>query len=163
MHSLATDSATSASSRVVDHQHGCGVADDVVQLGHGEAGVQRQEHRADPAAGELHLQRIGRVQRQHRDPVAALDLEPVAQMRGEPRNPAVELRVGELAFAGEIDHRRLVRRAAAEMGDPVIMANRQGFLLGYRGLAPRDGRRYALSSVGERIGILSCVEWLGWA
>ena len=59
---------------VVDHQHRRGVADDELQLGHGEAGVQRQEHRADPPAGELHLQRIGRVQRQHRDPVAALTL-----------------------------------------------------------------------------------------
>ena len=33
--------------------------------------------------------------RQHRDPVAARHLEPVAQMRGETRNPRVELRVGE--------------------------------------------------------------------
>ena len=56
----------------MDHQHGRGVADDVVQLGNGEAGVQRQEHGADPAAGELHLQRIGRIERQHGDAVAAL-------------------------------------------------------------------------------------------
>ena len=130
---------------VVDHQDRRGVADDVVQLGHGEAGVERQEYRADPPARELHLQRIRGVQRQHRDPVAAPDLEPVAQMRGQPRNPAVELRVGELALAGEVDHRRLVRRAAAEMGDPVIMANRQGFLQMYRGLVQRDGGLYARS------------------
>ena len=66
---------------IVDHQDGRGVADDVVQLGDGEAGVQRQEHRAEPAARELHFQRIGRVQRQHGDPVAALDPGPRADAR----------------------------------------------------------------------------------
>ncbi len=59
---------------VMDHHLGRGVADDVVQLGNGEAGVERQEHRADPEAGELHLQRIRGVQRQHRDAVAARNL-----------------------------------------------------------------------------------------
>ncbi len=51
-------------------------------------GVERQEHGADPAAGELHFQRIGGVQRQHRDAVAALDAESVAQMRRKPRDRA---------------------------------------------------------------------------
>ena len=59
---------------VVDHHLWRGIADDELQFGNGEAGVQRQEHGADPAAGELHFQRIGRVQRQHRDAVAACDL-----------------------------------------------------------------------------------------
>ena len=35
---------------------------------------------------------------------------------------------GEAAFAGEIDRGRLVRRAAAEMRDPVVVANSQRFL-----------------------------------
>ena len=113
----------------MDHEHGRRVADNIMQLGYGEAGVQWQEHRADPATGELHFQRIRGVQRQHRDPVAALDPEPTAQMRGKARNPGIELRVAESALAGEIDHRRLVGGAAAEMGDPVIVADGQGFLL----------------------------------
>ena len=119
----------------MDHQPGRGVADDVVQLGNGEAGVQRQEHRAQPPAGELHLQRIGRIQRKHGDPVAALDAEPVAQMRGEPGNAGIELRVGEPASAGEVDGRQFVRRPAAEMRDPVIVANWQKFLRGQRSCA----------------------------
>ena len=121
----------------MDHHLRRGIADDELQFGNGEAGVQRQEHRADPEAGELHFQRIGRVQRQHRDPVAARDLEPVAQMRGETRDPRVELRIGEAARAGEVDGRDLVRRAAAEMGDPVVIANGQNFLLRYRGSVRR--------------------------
>ena len=95
LQSFATVSATSASSVSWIITFGDGVADDELQLGNGEAGVERQEHRADPEAGELHLQRIGCVQRQHRDPVAARDLEFVAQMRGEQRDARVELRIGE--------------------------------------------------------------------
>ena len=79
----------------MDHHLRRGIADDELQFGNGKAGVQRQEHRADPEAGELHLQRIGRVQRQHRDPVAARDAEFVAQMRGKPRDARVELRIGK--------------------------------------------------------------------
>ena len=60
----------------MDHEHGGGIADDVLQFGHGEARVQGQEDRAQPSAGELHLQRIGRVQRQHAHAVTARDLEP---------------------------------------------------------------------------------------
>ncbi len=113
---------------VVDHHLRRRIADDELQLRHGEAGVERQEHGADPAAGELHFQRICRVQRQHRDPVAAHDFQPVAQMSGKPRNPRIELRVTKAALAREIDGRDLVRRPAAEMGDPVVMANRQTLL-----------------------------------
>ena len=61
-----------------------------------------------------------------RSPRATLEF--VAQVGGKPRDPRVELRVGQPAFAGEVDGRDLVRRAAAEMRDPVVMANRQCFL-----------------------------------
>src|SRR5260370_19916165 len=61
-------------------------------------------------------------------------------MRGEARNARIELRVGEAPLGGEVDHRRLVRRAASEMGDPVVVANRQGLLQRYGGLAPPDLR-----------------------
>ena len=123
---------------VVDHHLRRSIADDELQFGNGETGVQRQEHRADPETGELHFQRIRRVQRQHRDPVAARDLELVAQMRGEARDSRVELRIGEAARASEVDGRDFVRRAAAEMGDPVVIANGQKFLLITSGLAPPD-------------------------
>ena len=113
---------------VVNHELRRGVADDELQLGNGEAGIQRQEYRAQPAAGELHFQRIGGVVRQHRDAVAARYPEPIAQMRGKARNPRIELRVAEAAFAEEIDHGHLVRCPAAEMRDPVIVPNWQNSL-----------------------------------
>jgi len=122
----------------MDHELRRGIADNVRKLGHGEAGVQRQEHRADPAAGELHFQRIGGVVRQHRDPVAARDFHLVAQMGGETRNPRVELRVVKPALAGKVDHRQFVRRPAGKMCDPVIVANRQNLLQKSSGLAPPD-------------------------
>src|SRR6185437_12452051 len=49
-------------------------------------------------------------------------------MRGEARNPRVELRVGKFPLTAKIDQRRLVRRAAAEMRDPLVIANRQALL-----------------------------------
>jgi hypothetical protein len=49
-------------------------------------------------------------------------------MRGETGNARVELRVRETSFAGEVDDGEFVRRPAAEMGDPVIVANRQNLL-----------------------------------
>ena len=98
---------------VVDHHLRRAIAGDELKLGNGEAGVQRHEDGAEPSAGELHLQRIGRVQRQHRDAVAARDLERVAEKRGEARDAGIELRIGEAALAREVDDRDLVRRAAA--------------------------------------------------
>ena len=121
---------------VVDHHLRRGIADDELQFGNGQAGVERQEHRADPETGELHFQRIRRVQRQHRDPVAARDFQFVAQMGREQRDPRVELRIGKPAFAGEVDGRDLVRRAAAEMRDPVVIANRRHASSTSSGLAP---------------------------
>ena len=120
----------------MDHEARGRIADDVLELGNGETGVQRQEHRAEPAAGELHLQRIRGVHGKHGDPVAARNSKPVAQVGGEARNARVELRVSKLASAGEVDNRRFVWRAAAEMGDPVVISNRQTLLPGFRGLAP---------------------------
>src|SRR5579871_2059377 len=62
-------------------------------------------------------------------------------MAGEARDPRVELGVGEAAFAGEIDHGHPVRRAPAEMGDPVVVANCQMVLRdgGYCHPAPCAG------------------------
>jgi hypothetical protein len=39
----------------MNHDLRRGVADDELQFGNREAGIQRQEHRAQPSAGELHL------------------------------------------------------------------------------------------------------------
>ncbi len=127
----------------MDHEGGRCIADDVLQFGDGEPRIQREEYRADPSAGELHFQRIRRVQREHGDPVAALDAVLLAQMRGEPRDPRIKLRVAEPALAGEVDYRRLVRGSAAEMGDPVIIAHgRHAF--------PRSGRD-PIALVGKRL------------
>jgi hypothetical protein len=121
---------------IVDHHFRGGVADDELQLRHGQPRVQRQEYRADPETGELHFQRIGRVQRQHRDAVAARDAESVAEVRGQPRDPRVELRVGEPAFGGKVYRGDLARRAAAEMRDPVVVANGRHAFSPSCGLAP---------------------------
>ena len=81
--------------------------------------------RAEAAAGELHLKCIGCVQRQHRDAVAARNVQRVAQERGEARDAAVELRIGEAALAREVDDRDLIRRAAPMVDDPVVVTNGQ--------------------------------------
>jgi len=60
--------------RVVDQQDGGAIANDEAQLWHGQAPVHRNEYRAETAAGELDLEQIGGVVRQHRDPVAAFDV-----------------------------------------------------------------------------------------
>src|SRR4029078_8811032 len=82
-------------------------------------------------------------------------------MHGKARDPRVELRIAEAARASEVDGRDLVRRAAAEMGDPVVIANGQILLPIFSGscAAPLlDG----ISLAGEgSYGMLSCVEWLG--
>ena len=145
----------------MDHDLRRRIVDDELKLRDGEACVQGQENRAQPPAGELHLQRIGRVHGQHRDPVAARHLEPVAQMRGETRNPRVELRVGEPAFAGEVDNRQFFRRPAAEMGNPVIVANRQNLLRRSSGLELPDPADLTLYLPDEGpYRNTSCVEWL---
>ena len=93
------------------------------------------------------------------------DLEPVAQMRGEARNPRVELRVGEAAFAGEIDDRQLVRRPAAEMRDPVIVPNRQDFLHRPQSLPPYPLiglYLYAACPTPAQLASRSCMHTGGW-
>ena len=119
---------------VVDHQLRCGIGDDELQLRDGQTGIQRQEHRADTATGKLHLQRIGGVHGQHRDAVAARDSGRLAQIRGETGNARVELRVGEAPIAGEVDSRQFAGRPPGEMGDPVVVTNRQTLLRGQRSL-----------------------------
>jgi hypothetical protein len=94
----------------VDHERRRRIADNVLKLGDGEAGVQGQEDSPDSPRRELHLQRIGRVHGKHSDTIAARNLELVAQVRGETRNARVELGVGEAAPAGEVDDRQFVRR-----------------------------------------------------
>src|SRR5580704_15709955 len=67
-------------------------------------------------------------------------------MGGEPGNPRIELSVGEAAPAREIDRRRLVRCASAEMRDPVVIANGQDFPPVSRGRS----RKVRYSGVSER-------------
>ena len=80
---------------VMDHHDRRGIADNELQLGNGEAIIERQEHRTQPEAGELHLHRIRRVQRQHRDTVAALHLQRIAQMAGKSRDARHRVAIGE--------------------------------------------------------------------
>src|SRR6266498_4412852 len=46
-------------------------------------------------------------------------------MRSKARDPRIELRVGKPTVAGEVNGCDLVRRATAEMRDPVVIANRR--------------------------------------
>ena len=110
----------------MDHDLGRSVADDELQFGHCQPGVERHEDRADAEAGELHLQRIGRVQRQHRDAIALADAADVAEMTGEEPDAGIELRIGEASVAAEIDHRGLGRRAPGMMRNPVVIPYRHG-------------------------------------
>jgi hypothetical protein len=113
---------------VVNHQRRRSVAGDELQLRNGQPRIERHEDRADPPAGELDLQRIGRVQRQHCDAVTARNIPPVAQMRGEAGDALIEFGIAEPAFARKIDDGRLVRRASAKMRYPVVMPNRHSVL-----------------------------------
>ena len=81
--------------RVVDHERpGARVAQDVLDLGAGEARVDRDQH----AAGERHrvvrLEDRGRVRRQHRDAVAVLEAA-IAQRVREAVAAFLELAVGD--------------------------------------------------------------------
>ncbi len=122
------------------HHLGRAIADDEMQLGYGEPCIERHEHCAKPAAGELHLQRIGGVERQHDDAIAAGDFQLLAQMRGEPRDAGIECCISEAATAREINRGQLVRCPPGEMRNPIIVPNGHMILrFPFRELAPRYG------------------------
>ena len=108
---------------VMQHQLRRGVGDNEFQLGHGEAIVERHEHRAQPPARELHFHRVGGVQRQHRDAVAARDTLRVLQMLSEARDAIVQRCVAQAPIAREIDQCDLARRAPRVMRDPVVVTH----------------------------------------
>src|SRR6476659_7467424 len=70
-------------------------------------------------------------------------------MGSETGNPCIELRIGKTSFAGEVDDRDFVRRAAAEMGDPVVIANRQSVLHVRRSCVACFLRAFSLADEGS--------------
>ena len=72
-------------------QLGRGIAQDVLQLRHGEAPVERQHDRTEPSAGELQFEVFGAVGREQSHPIALADAS-----RGErgPQPVAADVEVG---------------------------------------------------------------------
>ena len=104
---------------VVDQEFGRRISQDVFELRHGEAPVERQHDRAQPAAGELDLEIFGAVGRQQGHAVALADATR-RQRRREPVDAPVKLGVGQFPRRLQIVYRELVRAAAGVMGDPVV-------------------------------------------
>src|SRR5262245_5226375 len=137
----------------MDHHLRRRVADNKLQFRHGEAVVQWQEDRAEPEAGELHLHRVGRVQRENRDAVAASHLQRIAQMAGQKRDAFIELAIGKPPAACEIDQRDLAWTAAAVMGDPVIVTDGHG-------TSPAGFFLAAATAQEPRSNSLTTMNWL---
>src|SRR4051794_30039453 len=89
----------------VDEQVGAGVGEQVGDLGRGQAQVHGHEHRPELGRGQHRLQEGGAVEEQPGHPVAAA-YSFRAEGPGQLVGAAVELRVGDAAFAG--DERRPV-------------------------------------------------------
>ena len=93
---------------VVDQELGRRIAQDVVELRHGEPPVERQHDRAEPAAGELELEVFGAVGREQRHAVAladALRREPAGELVGA----AMQLGIGERPVGLQVVDRELLR------------------------------------------------------
>ena len=101
------------------------IAQDEVQLVHGQSRIQRHENRSQPEAGELDFQDVGRIGRQHSHAVATLDAER-AQMRCQPVDPLVERAVGQAPLCRQIDQRGLVAAYLGVVGDPVEIGETHG-------------------------------------
>ena len=107
---------------VLVYEHlGAGVRDDVLELGDGEAPVERHVDGAELGAGELELETVGRVVGESRDAVALLDVELVAKRMRQPRGALLHLGVGEAASRVQVDERRLSRSLACVIGHPVVV------------------------------------------
>ena len=65
--------------RIRDQHGGAGITHDVIKLVNREAPVERDEHRAKPGTGELHLDELDSILRIHRHTIASSDAEVVAQ------------------------------------------------------------------------------------
>ena len=107
----------------MDQHHRARILGDELELGHREPPVQRQEDRAQPAAGELQLEDVGVVHAEHRHPVALADAEGVAEPQRRARNAIVELGVGEAPARRQVVRRLRPRREPRVMGDPVLHGN----------------------------------------
>jgi hypothetical protein len=89
---------------VVDEQPWTAVTADELQLGDRQPPVQRHEDGAELGAGELHLEEVGVVVGEHRDPVLVADAELGGQHPGQAQRSLVELGPGEAAVRGQVDH-----------------------------------------------------------
>ena len=121
------DSAVACCAKrlVVDQQLGRRIAQDVLELRHGEPPVERQHDRAEPPAGELQLEVFRAVGRQQRHAVALADALR-RQPAGEPVGAAVQLGVGERPVGLQVVDRELVGPAMGVVGDPVVVGRDAG-------------------------------------
>ena len=61
--------------RIRDEHGGAGITHDVIKLVNREAPVERDEYRAKPGTGELHLDELDSILRVHRHTIASSDAE----------------------------------------------------------------------------------------
>ena len=107
----------------MDQHHRARILGDELELGHREPPVQRQEDRAQPAAGELQLEDVGVVHAEHRHAIALADAEGVGEPQRRARDALVELGVGEAPARRQVVRRLRPRREPRVMGDPVLHGN----------------------------------------
>ena len=104
-----------------------GVAEDELQLMHGQPGIQRHENRGQPETGELDFQDVGGVGRQHSDALAAFDAQR-SQMRRQAVDALIERAVAQAPLRRQIDQRGLVAAHLRMVGDPVEIGEAHGVL-----------------------------------
>ena len=97
-----------------------GVRHDEGEFVHGETDIERREDRAQTEAGELRFENVGGIDGEHGDALALLHAE-AGQMRRQPVDAIVELRIGEAALRGQVDRSRVVSPNLGVMRDPVVI------------------------------------------
>jgi hypothetical protein len=130
---------------VHQHRRAC-VLRDELELSDGEPPVERQENGAEAATGELQLEDVGVVVRQHRDAVATSDAEACRKPEYRARHVLVELGIGETTLRRAVMCGRRPGREAGVVSDPILGRNsrRHPFLLGCLTFRIADARARSL-------------------
>ena len=134
-----------APGRVADEDRGLGVADEVLDLGRGVAGVERQEDAAGADRAEVEHDRLDRLLDLGGDPVAGLHAE-ADEGVGHPAGAGDEVGVGDALAGGGLD------RGGGGVGDVV---REEGEEIGVHGVHRMRGvrtRRRGRQGRAHRVG-----------
>ena len=110
--------------RIVDQHRRGAVGEDSEQFRVRQTPVQRNENRAEATAGKLHLERVGGVRCQDRDPVAGGDSVISPKRSGQPSDSLVEGLVGVVASGRQVHRGQRIRAPHRVMGDAVVIRDR---------------------------------------